>query len=292
MFLIRWGRAILSLPLRVLGWPLFFVCKPVGRELLKAVWPVTRFPKDGAFALQMVVTQQGPAVAIETGLAWAQRWPSAHLWAMVGAMALDNKQLKLAGQCLQQAQAYPPDAEGLVDILDFHLQMRSTPPGEFVPEETMQRFLQRRDLPPHLGKSLELEQLWKAILLRQFELAQQHAQKILEIESAPSAHMAMGLIHAINGQTDQSRRHFSQAVFPGPKGPSLRLYYETVVNAAMGNAQAGRDCFVRLQTALPDDARNVKPHLEQLMPGMLQGIEDEEPDILTLIDDNSEGGQL
>jgi len=270
MFLIRWFRSVVSLPLRVLGWPLYYVYRPMGRELLMAVWPVTRSPASGVFALLQIVSTQGRVAAIQRGLDWAQRWPSSGLWSVVGLLAIDENQLDLARQCLQQAQLFPPDPEGRVDMLDYFLETRATPRGEFLPGEVLRRFTQRRDLSPTLGRLIEMNCLWQAVLQRDLSQARQRAEKILQIENMPSAHMAMGLVHAVNGESGASTRHFNQAIFPGDNGPQQRLYYEVIVQTILGHVEAVRDGFTQLQAALPSDARALQPFIQREMPQLWQ----------------------
>jgi len=271
MVLIRWARGLLAFPLQLAGRLLSMFYPPVGAELLALAWAVGRSPCTAVQLLTLRYQCDDPAEMIRYGLPWAQRWPSATLWSVVGMAAVTTREFELANRCLAEAQKCTPDPDGLVDLLDYFTRINDgeDKPLDFSEGSDLQVFLQRRDLSITLGRVLAEERIWRAVFRRDLAATERLCTHALEVEEFAPARMAMGIVETLRGRHERARVHFQRANFTGPEAAKQRMGCQAFVDIMLGDDEVVRERVSQLDASAPDRARVVRRIVKAVRPGIV-----------------------
>lgn len=258
MFLIRWLRKILALPLQWLGQLAAWFKTGLDVPLLTAAWRVSGDGRIAKMALAAIYLQQGAEASLAYALVWMQQHPRPEIAAMAGLMALDQGQMDTARQMLQAAQHLDKDDEGLLELLEWQVAVRSD--DDHAVRDLTHRLEARRDLPPSLRRMVLCSILWDAVMERQFTEAASRARYLLSIEEVPEAHMALWATALEQGDLKEAQSHLSAAQMT----PARKLYYQVFGNAAVGFRGQAEALLDRLRQTEPDMAAHAQHRLAGL----------------------------
>jgi hypothetical protein len=258
MFVLRWLRKILALPLLWIGQLLLLAKMPPAVGLLKAAWIVSGDGEWGRIALAAVHALQGPQAAMACAADWMARRPSAPLAAMAGLRAIGADNLDGAADYLRRGRELGNDRDGLLELLELLLACRRGIEEE--EEEVVHRFLKRRDLSSATSKGIQSAVCWDTLLAGQWDEASRQARRLLEIEPNVDAEMVLWAIAKARGDDASAQAHLA-AVVNAP--PSVKQFLEAEGNAAIGRYREARDIAAAMRQEYPDLAQRLENRIAQ-----------------------------
>lgn len=255
LFLVRWIRKSLGLPLLWAGQVLLWEKSPWSVRLLHAAWIVSGAGDWAQFAVMSVLRLQGPEAARTYAAEALTRRPSPEVAAWAGLLAVDAGDLDGAETALHRGRELGNDRDGLLDLLEFQNAARR---GEQERMEVARAFLHRRDLPPLLSKQIQSGACQDLLMAGQLDQAAREAQRLLEIEPNGQAEMVLCAVAKARGDETRARQHLEAAT---DLSPLRRAYLEVLGNAAIGRFDQAREALRPLQQEEPDLARDLEQFL-------------------------------
>lgn len=252
MFVIRWIRKLLSIPVQWAGRLAGMFKHPVEVPLLKAAWSISRNGQDGLVALAALHRRQGVAAALEQAQSWMQSCPRPEVAAFAGLLAIDAGNVDLAKACLQQGRQLGTENESMLEMLEFFIVSRTEGPEAV--RQLAERFSERSDLSAALSKMVGTELLWGRMLQGRWDEAAVKARHLLAVGDAPEAEAALWALALRGGDQQSAANHLAQV-----KLPTLRRAYFLCLGAAAIGA--------------PEQAGEYLQEIRQTDPAMAQRIE-------------------
>ena len=224
MFLIRWIRTLLSLPVLWLGLLLLRFKTGPSILLLTAAWRISGDAETGRAALAAVCAIRGQADALATALAWLERQPCPEFAAYAGLLAAQSGQLEAARELLARARALGDDASGIAEWTEFLIADK-----DGTDEELLARLYERRDLPMNLTRAVHVGRMFSALLSGDGEVARQRAERLLDVADTPEAELALWALALQSGDEERAAAHLARGQMPGPS----RLFYRFLCLSAI-----------------------------------------------------------
>jgi len=236
--MIRLIRSLIGLPLEVLGGVLAVLGVPACVGLLTAAWWINGNPRTAVRALAQVRRHEGPDAAREQAQSWLARRCHSELAAFAGLLYLDADELTAAEACLDLGRQIGPDADGNLELLEYHLAARS---GDPTAAGRLARQLEpRRDLNALTRRLVLEERLWQELLARRYDAAGEYGRHLLEVANDPQASMAMWAVETARGRPQRAAENLAAATMPEPQYSFYRYLAATAVDdrAAVDEALA------------------------------------------------------
>jgi hypothetical protein len=260
MFLIRWTKTIVSLPLVWAGRLAGLLQMPWGTPLLKMAWAVGGDGEVALSALRGIQSRIGPESARAQALEWMVWRPQPEIAAWAGLTALGAGDLPAARMFLSQGQHLGPDRGGLIELLEYLIASESEDPGAMT--ELTGRLELRKDLSAAVSRLLQVRLLWNAVFQRRWEDAQQRASRLWSIESEPAVAVALWALAQRNGNAAQARHYLEGVQMPEPQ----MLYFMAVGYMAIGRREEAQKTVSSLQTLDAALAQRTQQHLDRMEP--------------------------
>jgi len=236
MFLIRWIRILLSLPLQWAGQLAGILGLQQSAGLLTVAWRISEDGETGSLALAAIGRYGSPDQQIATGLAWLDGCPRVEIAGLTGLAAMQVGDEPTARDMLQQCGQLGGDRDGLAEMLELLVARRF---GEFGETTACARRLEPRDdLSPTVSRMIGEELLWDAMLHGRLDEARRRAERILAVGDNPSAGIALA---ALGGYD------------PGesPLPPAQDIYYRFLAAVSVGATARAEELIGRLDQLDP-----------------------------------------
>ncbi len=189
MFLVRWIRKLVSLPPTWLGFALAMLKQPGPAHALLAVgWHISGDERLAVLALSQLISTHGLPGAYAKAQVWALRNPGPGLTAFAGLLALDLPDVDSAREWMSRLGLDDSDREGWCDMLRFRIRSDSANPSEL--RRMTEELADRHDLSPGLCRLLSGQRIFLAALDGEYEVADELAWRVLEIDADEDALMA------------------------------------------------------------------------------------------------------
>ena len=229
MFLVRWTRTLISLPLVWAGRLASMFKSPAGASFLKAAWTIGGDGTVAQLAMAEILKHAGIEAARAQGEIWMAQRPCPLIASFTGLLACDCEDLPAAQMCLTRGRALGDDPAGLLELLEFIIASRDGRSDATV--ELAEQLSRRTDLSPVVSKMMLTEMLWASMLGSEFGRAREYAQRLLAVESDPPASIALWALAEVEGDRNRAERHLADAHgFPPDQG----LYFMCLGNLAIG----------------------------------------------------------
>jgi tetratricopeptide (TPR) repeat protein len=206
MFIVRWIRGLLSLPILWLGLLALYFNQPASIPLLGAAWAVGGDAEVGRSALAATRRFKGRAEALAKARAWLERDPHPHFAATAGLLSLEAGRLDEAKAFLARGRELGDDPMGRLDWLEYAIAGIS---GGSV--AVARQFEARRDLPADLSRAVLQELMFDDLLNGRFDEAKLRAERLLDVDEFAPAEIAMGALAQRAGDEAGAKRHYARA---------------------------------------------------------------------------------
>ena len=238
MFIVRWIRALLSLPILWLGQLALYFRQPASIALLTAAWAVGGDAEVGRSALSETRRFKGRDEALAQARAWLERHPRPHFAAMAGLLSLEAGNLDDAKAFLARGRELGDDPMGRLDWLEYAIAGMS---GEGI--AAARRFETRRDLPGDLSKAVLNDLMFDDLVNGRFDEAKLRAARFLEVDDYAPAEMVLWILARRDGDEAAARKHYARANLP----PAQKSYLTFVGYLAIGARAQADEALAKLR---------------------------------------------
>lgn len=225
MFLIRWLRSLISLPILWIGQLLLNFNAAPAAPLLKTAWTVSGDTETGRLALMAVSRLESTSKAYALATEWLAQYPNGVFAGTAGLLALELDRLEEAQQLLQRGHELGSDRFGSLEWLEFLIAERTN-----TGVEVARRLEQRRDLPPDLSCAVRISLMFDALMNGRFDEARQRAEALLDIENDPRAEAVLWALALRAGDAAGIREHDARIDLPA----AHKCYYQFLGSLAVG----------------------------------------------------------
>jgi len=240
MFIVRWVRTLLSLPILWLGQLALNFNTPASIGLLSAAWAVGRDAEVGRSALAAIQRLRGRDTALAQARHWLERHPRPHFAAFAGLMALEGGDAEGAKAFLARGRELDDDPMGGLDWLEYLIAHRSE---QSVLSEVARRFEMRKDLPPDLTKTVLTELMFDDLMNGRLEGAKLRAERLVEVAEDPPSEMVLWAVATHADDSSRAERHLGRADMP----PAQKSYYQFMGYLAIGRSAEAREVLTQLR---------------------------------------------
>jgi hypothetical protein len=241
MFILRWLRMLLALPLFWLGQLLGMLKLPLCLPFLKAAWSIGRIENMGIVALVKIQQMESIQAARNQAAAWLASDPCPEIAAFAGLLAVDAGDLTDAARCRDLCLELGPDRQGLTEWLELTIAAKNN--DDQAAEDLYQRLATRTDLSPLVSKYLMEIFLVKALLGRNWIEAEARAKRLWSIEDNPWAATAIWAINWKYGKAEEFQKFIQKIKL----NPGQVLFFQTAALCACGDMEQARCSFDSLK---------------------------------------------
>lgn len=241
MFLVRWVRTLISLPLVWAGRLAAMFKSPASVGFLKAAWAIGGDGEVGQVAMSEILKHAGLEAARAQGEIWLAQRPCPQVATYTGMLASDCGDMPAARTCLARGRDLGDDPSGLLEFLEFVIARRDDRPD--AASELAERLSHRTNLSPTVSKMVLDQLLWTSMIRGELGRAREYAERLLQVEADPPASILLWALAEDEGDHNLARKHLADARgFPADQ----RLYFMCLADLAVGQ----RDEAVRLAQEL------------------------------------------
>jgi len=240
MFLIRWIRKLLSLPLEWAGLLANMFKQPFALPLFQAAYAVNGDGQTALAAVQVARARQGPEAAQAMSEHYLSKKVQPETAAIAGLLAIDRGDLPAAGVHLDQARSSGADRTGLVDMLALFAGLRN--PDDAVSDAVALEMAARSDVLPIVSKTSRMHLLWRHLQNHDFDQARNCADRLLAVEDNPQAYAVLWAIERNAGRGRQAQSLLAKVKLPAPQ----RLYSQAMGLACIGDFPYAREIAAQI----------------------------------------------
>jgi hypothetical protein len=238
MFVVRWVRLLLSLPILWLGLLALYFKQAASIPLLTAAWVVGRDAEVGRSALAATRRFKGRDEGLAQARKWLERSPRPHFAAMAGLLSLEAGRLDDAKAFLARGRELGDEPFGRLDWLEYAI-------GEVSGSglEVARRFEARKDLPPDLSRAVLAALMFDDLLACRFDNAKFRAERFLDVDAFAPAEMALWALAERAGDEAEAKRRYARADLP----PAQKSYLTFIGCLAVGRREQAEEVLAKLR---------------------------------------------
>ncbi len=248
--MITFIRHLIAAPVRLLAWANSFLRVFDPLKAAEAIWFLTGEAADGASVIDLAARSKGLDAARQRAEAIFARRPDEEVAAAIGWMeASEGRNLTAAAQWIERCrEAGCEDGPSLLQLelsLSEHLEDYDYP-------ELIERILSRNDLPGNITRDALLGKAKLLLRDRQWDRAQEIAERILAIEDHAVARWVGWVTAVAAGDDEAARTHYAQAA--AGLQPEVFLGYEALGWLYVGDEEKAAEV---LSSRTPDGKQAV-----------------------------------
>jgi len=238
MFIIRWIRTLLSLPILWLGQLALHFKLPASIALLSAAWTIGGDAEVGRSALMAMRQLKSRDDALAQARAWLQCAPRPHFAAMAGLLSLETGNLDDAKAFLARGRELGDDPMGRLDWLEYAIAGMS---GNGL--AVARQFDSRRDLPSDLSRAILQDLMFDDLLSGRFDEAKLRAERFLDVDDFSPAEMVLWSLAQRDGDEAAAKRHYARINLP----PAPKSYLTFIGWLAVGARAQAEEALAKLR---------------------------------------------